>query len=82
MVMIDRPHPFTGTDRFWDMLPLNDLWNPKSDFDQQSAEEIMTICRASESQPGANGTLKNFEQLFGFFGAKIENDSSLVEQYK
>ena len=42
----------------------------------------MTICRASESQPGANGTLKNFEQLFGFFGAKIENDSSLVEQYK
>ena len=42
----------------------------------------MTICRASESQPGANGRLKNFEQLFGFFGVKIENDSTLLGEYK
>ena len=56
--------------------------NPKSDFEYHSAEEILKICRASESQPGANGRLKDFEQLFGFFGAKLEADSSLIRPYK
>ena len=42
----------------------------------------MNICRASESQPGANGKLIGYDQLFGFFGPKLETDELLVGQFK
>ena len=41
----------------------------------------MKICRASESQPGSNGKLVGFDELFGFFGPKLETDESLLAQF-
>lgn len=42
----------------------------------------MKICRASESQPGANGKLEGFDQLFGFFGPKLETNEVLLAQFR
>jgi len=68
----------------YDFGILRENWKRKMrniNFEIHSAEEIMNICRASESQPGANGELIGFDQLFGFFGPKLETNESLVQEF-